>query len=144
MAEGIFRKCLRIQQLEEHFEVDSAGTGDWHVGESIDRRARQVLQKQEADFAHTARQITPHDYEHFDYLLAMDSSNLRDLHRLCPPEHHHKIYKFLEPIDGGDVPDPYYGDPGQFDRIFHLIERACLLWLERLTQAMPYRDLEGL
>jgi len=142
MAEGIFRKCIRMQRLEEHFEVDSAGTGDWHVGEGIDRRARQVLQKQEADFSHTARQITPHDFEHFDYLLAMDSSNLMDLQRLCPQEHRHKIFKFLEPINGEDVPDPYYGAPNQFDRLFHLMEHVCRLWLERWAQTMPYRDLE--
>lgn len=144
MAEGIFRKWVRHHQLEELFEVDSAGTGDWHIGESIDRRARQVLQKYEADISHTARQVSQQDFEHFDYLLAMDSSNLRDLKSLCPMEHDHKIYKFLEPIDGGDVPDPYYGDSDQFDRVFHLIERACLLWLERWTQAQPGRDLEEL
>jgi protein-tyrosine phosphatase len=115
MAEGIFRRMLRERGLEDAFEVDSCGTGDWHAGESADPRALWVLSKGEADFSHTARRIRGEDFAHFDAIWVMDRANLRDLERAFPA-HSGKARLLLE------VPDPYYGDIADFEAVYATLE----------------------
>ncbi len=99
--------------LEGRIVIDSAGTGDWHVGEAPDARARRHGARRGYDLAPLrARQIEPADFERFDLVLAMDDANLRDLHRLCPPAFQSKVRLLMEYAPEGAVTGhrrPLYG-----------------------------------
>mgnify|MGYP006294587955 FL=1 len=124
-AEGVLRARLAQAGLEGRVHVDSAGTGSWHVGRPPDPRAIEAAEARGIDLtALRARQVTREDLERFDYVLAMDGANLRDLERLAPG----RARRFLEFADGAqasDVPDPYYGDGDGFARVLDLIEAAA-------------------
>ena len=127
-AEGVFRQRLSDRGLGERFTVDSAGTGAWHVGHPPDRRARLAAASRGFDISSLrARQVRPEDLETFDYLIAMDHGNHRELVSMAGSGRSHKVRLFMEfaHIDGPDeVPDPYYGDDNGFDRAIDLIEAA--------------------
>jgi protein-tyrosine phosphatase len=124
-AEGVLRARLAEAGLADRVHVDSAGTGSWHVGNPPDPRAVAAAADRGFDLtALRARQVTREDLDRFDYVLAMDGSNLRDLERLAPG----RARRFLEFADGAqanDVPDPYYGDGDGFARVLDLIEAAA-------------------
>jgi protein-tyrosine phosphatase len=115
--------------LSEVIEVDSAGTGDWHVGEAPDERARQCGARHGYDLEPLrARQVEPADFQDFDLILAMDEANLRDLRRLCPSELQSKVRLLMEyaPQTGARVvPDPYFGGREGFERVLEACEQAC-------------------
>ena len=103
---------------------------------------QRVIQQVGLDMSHLrARQVTPEDFQRFDYIYAMDRANLDDLLWMAPPEHHHKIKLFLEhaPDLGPDVPDPYYGGRNQAERVLDIIEEGALTILEHLlkTEVCP-------
>lgn len=126
-AEAVFRHLVATSGLEGAFSIDSAGTGAWHVGERADRRMRQAAKTRGIEVTSIARQVVPEDFERFDHILAMDSSNLRTLQSMAPVAHHHKIRLFrdLDPeAQGEDVPDPYYGDRSGFDDVLEIVTRA--------------------
>jgi protein-tyrosine phosphatase len=129
MAEGVFRRVAEEQGVLDRFEIDSAGLGDWHVGQAPDSRAQEAARRRGIDIsAQCARQVTKADYARFDLLLAMDGSNLEDLVRLAPKPARHKIRRFLDyaPQAGiKDVPDPFYGGREGFDHALDLIEQAA-------------------
>jgi len=107
--------------------VDSAGTGDWHAGDPADPRSRASALARGYDLsAHRARQVTAEDFERFDKPLVMDRVNLRDLTRMAPGEGHDRIAMFLHwsgvAADHVDLPDPYYGQARDFDRVIDLAE----------------------
>ena len=110
-------------------EVASAGTENYHVGERADPRAIASARAAGYDVAsHRARQLGPRDFSEYEWLLAMDRVNLRAAHRHCPPDHAGKLELFLQRagVPGDDeVPDPYYGDPGDFRRVIELAERGA-------------------
>lgn len=106
-------------------EVDSAGTGDYHVGESPHPEIRRAGADAGLAIDGTARQVTRRDLEEFDVILAMDSSNHRHLVALAP-EHASKIHRFREVGDrGGDVPDPWGGRPADYDETVEIVRRAA-------------------
>jgi len=114
-------------------EVDSAGTGDWHVGEPPDRRAQAAAHARGIDMSGLrARQLTRADFQSFDLILAMDGTNLSDAARLAPRDGGARLTTFLDEAGlGGDVPDPYY--TGQFNAVLDLIEDACIRILNRMA-----------
>ena len=128
-AEGVFRKLATERGVEHLFEIDSAGTGDWHVGNPPDQRAQQAALQRDIDLSTLrARQVSHHDIEYFDTLIAMDRNNLDRLCSIASEAHRHKIKLLLEfsQTKGGDeVPDPYYGGEHGFDLVLDLIEEAC-------------------
>ena len=139
MAEGILRKLLIERGLEGEFEVDSAGTGDWHAGEAADRRTQHVLSKRSANFKHAARQIEAADLDYFDHIFVMDLDNLRTLERRFP-EHRGKFKLVMgeasqnlgiNPLNIPEVPDPYYGDLGDFERVYGMLEGALVAFLQK-------------
>lgn len=136
MAKGIFLKLLGERGLSDHFEVDSAGLGPWHVGEGMDPRARQVLEEKGALFPHRARQMTREDCQRFDHILVMDRENLEGVLRLCPGAKE-KVHLVLEFINGAvpslEVPDPYYSDLWAFREVYLLLEEALKGFLDWLT-----------
>jgi protein-tyrosine phosphatase len=127
-AEGVLKELSRKENLELH--VDSAGTHDYHVGEAPDRRAIAHARKRGYDISSLrARQVAAADFEAFDLILAMDRGHLRILERLCPQERRHKLRLFAA---GEDVPDPYYGGAGDFERALDLIEAASRRLIDEL------------
>lgn len=117
--------------LEEHFLIDSAGTGGWHAGEPADSRSSRAAAARGIVLTGVARQVSVYDFDEFDLLLAMDRSNLRGLLDLAPSAEDQLKVKYLrefDPCSDGsdlDVPDPYYGGPRGFDDVLDLVEAAC-------------------
>lgn len=128
-AEGVFIHLLKQKDRLQHFEIDSAGTHAYHVGEPPDARAQQTAQQRGIDLSFIrARKFSPSDFADFDYILAMDNDNLQILQQACPKEHQHKVQLFLDYAQGRperDVPDPYYGGPQGFEHVFDLVADAA-------------------
>jgi protein-tyrosine phosphatase len=127
-AEGVLRHKLSAAGLAGHVEVDSAGTGDWHVGKAADVRTRQAAQQRGYDLsALRGRQVKAEDFYAFDLVLAMDSSNLHDLQQMRPDDASAELDLFLRRyhLALDDVPDPYYGGEAGFAQVLDLIEQAC-------------------
>ncbi|WP_170159568.1 low molecular weight protein-tyrosine-phosphatase [Calidithermus terrae] len=131
MAEGIFRKLVRERGLEGRFEVDSAGTGGWHAGEEADPRARSVLERRGASFAHRARQVNAEDAG-YDHIFVMDRENLATLRRMLP-QAQAKIRPVMDLAGGGEVPDPYYDDLEAFEQVYAMLERAIAAFLDQVA-----------
>jgi protein-tyrosine phosphatase len=134
-AEGVFRRYVSEARLEEHIEIDSAGTGDYHVGEPPDERARAAALQRGYDIGGLrARQVRASDFEEFDYVLAMDEQNRRMLERLSPPDYVHKVRLFTEFSSRGavPVPDPYFGGARGFEHVLDIIEDAAAGLLREL------------
>jgi protein-tyrosine phosphatase len=136
-GEGVFRALLAEQELEDEVEVDSAGTGSWHVGAPPDERATSAAAARGIELAGAARQVRPADFDDFDLLVAMDSENAAELQRLAPDvERAEKIRMLREwdPEAGGDldVPDPYYGGPQGFEEVLDMVERSSRGLLEEV------------
>lgn len=127
-AEGVMRKVLAEAGAEGEIEVESAGTGSWHVGERADPRAVAAASERGYSLESLGRQVSPSDFEEYDLLLAMDRSNHADLLSIAPPDAREKV-RLLREFDpkGGDldVPDPYYGGHDGFNQVLNIIERSC-------------------
>lgn len=127
-AEGVLRHKLCEAGLEGCVEVDSAGTGDWHVGKAADIRTRQAALQRGYDLsALRGRQVKVDDFRAFDLVLAMDNSNLHDLQQLRPGNASAELDLFLRRYQSAldEVPDPYYGGEAGFAQALDLIEQAC-------------------
>ncbi len=136
LAENVFRHLTEEAGLAEAFDIDSAGTGAWHVGEPPDARATRVAEDRGIEMRGRARQVEPGDLTSFDWVLAMDRENLRDLRRMAGTHGATAEIRLMrewdpEP-DGDDVPDPYYGGPGGFETVFDIVSRSCRGFLEEL------------
>ena len=117
LAEAAFR--LEAERLGLDVEIDSAGTGDWHVGEAPDPRARSAARRAGVEIGHLrARQVSSEDFRRFDHIVAMDGHNLAHLERLRPPGAGAKLSLLLDHVPGREgqpVADPYYGGDEHFD-----------------------------
>jgi protein-tyrosine phosphatase len=117
LAEAAFRR--EAERLGLDVEVDSAGTGDWHIGYPPDPRAAAVAARNGIDISHLeARLVTADDFRRFDHIVALDSNNLRDLERLRPADGKARVSLLLDHVEGRQgqaVADPYYGDDSHFD-----------------------------
>jgi protein-tyrosine phosphatase len=127
-AEGVLRHLAKEAGI--HVHVESAGTGDWHVGHPPDERAQHHARSRGYDLsAQRARQVSPGDFERFDLIVALDRGHLRLLQQQCPHQHREKL-RLL--VAGRDVPDPYYGGPEGFERVLDMIEGACRSLLQEI------------
>ena len=137
MAEGIFRHMANSAGTGP-VVIDSAGTCDFHIGNPPDRRAQAVLRAKNINIsALRARQVTADDFAEFNYILAMDQANLKDLQRLAPKDYKGCLKLFLDfaPAAGArEVPDPYLGDYGGFQRVFDLLSEASRGLLDELSK----------
>ena len=127
-AEGVFRSLIKQEGLAREINVDSAGTSNWHIGGSPDRRATAAARKRGIDLSQQrARQVEVADFETFDYILAMDRENFSNLSNLSPTGKEDRVKLFLafaRHADRGNVPDPYYGGEDGFDLVLDLTEDA--------------------
>lgn len=136
MAEGVLRHLAKERGLS--IETDSAGTGDYHLGEPPDPRAQAAMRRQGLDISDLrARQFVREDFERFDVILAMDADNLRNVRRLAPTEAQARKAVLLmdhapqHPLR--EVPDPYFGGDEGFDAVFSMLHQACSNLLDDLT-----------
>jgi protein-tyrosine phosphatase len=141
-AEAVMRRLLAERGMQSRFELDSAGTGGWHVGEPPDARAAQAARRRGMELRGAARQVKVEDFERFDLILAMDGSNLHALRQLAPDDAAREKVRLLREFDPAsdgrvdlDVPDPYYGGAQGFDRVLDLLQAACEGLLERIGGA---------
>jgi protein-tyrosine phosphatase len=129
MAEGVFRRVVAEEGLTDRFVIDSAGLGDWHIGQAPDHRAQKAARSRGMDISgQAARQVVDEDFDRFDLLLVMDGSNLDELRARAPHEARGKIRPFLDfapHADTKDVPDPFFGGTEGFDHALDLIEAAA-------------------
>jgi protein-tyrosine phosphatase len=126
LAEGILQSKLPADK----FVVDSAGTGDWHAGQCPDRRSILAAKNRGVDISmQKARQIRKSDFKDFDHIFVMDSSNFKDVIKLAPTSQDKaKVILMMDEIFPGqkiDVPDPYYGDAKDFDKVFDMLDEVC-------------------
>ena len=135
-AHGVFQQLVSQYKLDEVVSVDSAGTFDYHIGKSPDKRATVAAANRNYDLSHLrARQVASSDFQKFDYILAMDNENYSDLVAQCNDEYKDKISLFLEYATQSnvrEVPDPYYGGSHGFETVLDLVEDASLGLLEHL------------
>ncbi|MFB0613841.1 low molecular weight protein-tyrosine-phosphatase [Aurantiacibacter poecillastricola] len=133
MAEGAMRALAEREGVEVH--LDSAGTGDWHVGNPPDPRAIAEARSNGVDIAHfRARQVTKEDFSLFTHVLALDAQNLRDLERLRPGDATARLALLLDAVPGREgqaVADPYHGGPEGFARTWSDVSAAAQALLER-------------
>ncbi|WP_216904983.1 low molecular weight protein-tyrosine-phosphatase [Synechococcus sp. CCY 9618] len=135
-AEGVFLHLIGREGLGPAFLVDSAGTGDWHVGRPADPRMRHAAAQRGIELPSRARQITADDLTRFDHVLTMDRQNLRAVRALTRPGQTTArvgpLTSHCRRFSVEEVPDPYYGGEEGFDRVLDLLEDACAGLLEVL------------
>jgi protein-tyrosine phosphatase len=154
MAEVVLRRLADDAGLGRHLEVDSAGTGDWHVGERVDRRALAVLCRAGFDgSAHRARQFDPRWFLRRDLVIALDRSHLRTLRSWAANDTEHDRIQLLRSFDPAlgpaspptelDVPDPYYDGVDAFDEVLGLVTAACAGLLDAVRPRLDDRPVRA-
>jgi protein-tyrosine phosphatase len=141
-AEGVMRRLVAEAGLQDEIEIDSAGTGAYHVGSPPDERATAAALRRGTELAGAARQVADEDFETYDLLLAMDASNLHELRERAPDDEARARVRLLREFDPAsegaadlDVPDPYYGGPRGFDTVLDQVEAACRGLLDHIVAA---------
>jgi len=137
LAENLFRQLSQQQGVEGKYQLDSAGTSAYHVGEGPDQRMRQTAQERGFQYDGRARQFKPVELDQFDLIIAMDKANRRILESWVTDEAQRGKIRLMREFDpqGGvdlDVPDPYYGGPEGFARTYEIVERSVEGLLEAL------------
>jgi len=135
LAEGLLASKLP----KDKFIVDSAGTGNYHVGKQPDQRSILTAQKNGLDITNQkGRQFSSNDFDYFDYIFVMDSSNYDDVISLAKSEAHKNkvemILNHLFPGENVDVPDPYYGLQNGFDMVYEMLDEACDILAKKLIE----------
>lgn len=134
-AEGIFQHLINERGLENYFEVDSAGTSAYHIGESADNRSQRTANKHGISLNSKARRFKASDLEYYDLILAMDNKNLRNIQQMANEEQMNKVGQMrdFDPNPGnGEVPDPYQGGREGFENVFQIVKRSCENLLDEL------------
>ena len=138
LAEGALRCRIAESPLAGDVEVDSAGTGDWHLGLPPDPRAIDCAKRHDVDIGMLrGRQVRASDFEDFDWLLCADANNLRDVLRVAPPHARHKVVMLMEWAgigQGSGIPDPYTGSADHFEEVWQMVDAAAQAVVARLCQ----------
>lgn len=136
MAEAIFRDLVQQKSLQGLIQVDSAGTGNYHVGEGPHRGTKKILEKYQInDEGLIARRIQQEDLHTFQYIIAMDSENITNIRRLGKISAKTKVMRLRDFVQGErkrDVPDPYF--TGNFEEVYALVKEGCEHLLEHIVQ----------
>ena len=143
LAEGLFQQKVDAAGLSDRVVADSAGTGGWHVGAPPDRRMTATAARRGTDLSRLqARQLSRHDLDASDHVFVMDKDNLHDALALDPDGDHGtrvRLFREFDPEPGDyQVPDPYYGGPEGFDRVFDIADRTTDAILARLREVYAW------
>jgi len=138
LAEGVLASKLP----KEKFIVDSAGTGPWHVGKQPDERSIAIARLNGLDItSQKGRQFSAKDFDNFDYIYVMDSSNYKDVLKLAKTEAHKQkvvlILNELFPGENVDVPDPYFGLKNGFETVYGMLDETCSIIAKKLLEKHP-------
>ena len=138
MADVVLSSLVADAGLDDRVEVTSSGTGDWHVGDPMDRRAAATLTARGYDASrHRAQQFAPAWLDDRDLVLAMDHDNLADI---GGPSERVRLFRDFDPEGtGGDVPDPYYGGDAGFQEVLTMVERASAVLVAALQRDLAVR-----
>lgn len=135
MAEGLFLNKIESRKLE-NIKVDSAGTSNYHIGERPDRRMLETANQKGVHLPSRARQFLVSDYDDFDWIIAMDSENKRNILSLARNESDVKKVHLMRSFDnqnmGANVPDPYFGGQRGFEEVFDILDRSTESLLEEI------------
>ena len=141
-AEGIFKKMVADEGLENEILVDSAGTSGWHEGELPDDRMRMHGQRRGYDFSSRSRKFVEKDLLIFDYIIVMDDDNYRNVKKLAKSKEDvakiHLMTDFSDKYSHSHVPDPYYGGSSGFELVMDLLEDACENLLNRIAKSVEH------
>lgn len=139
-GEAVFRKLVSNHNLDHEIEVDSAGIIDYHEGNPADARMQEHAVLRGYNLTSISRPVKPkRDGEYFDYIIAMDKQNKKDLLRLLPKEHHQKIFMmndFSRTNKSESVPDPYYGGSEGFELVLDMLEESCRGLLDEVRKQL--------
>jgi len=136
MAEAVFRHMVKERGYSDRIAIDSSGTGDWHIGRPPHEGTRRILDTNRISYAGmVARQFTGQDFDTFDYIVCMDSNNLRDVLAIPGSDKHAKVIRFMDLLPDEkeeNVPDPYY--TGNFEEVYRLVQAGCTALLDRIER----------
>ena len=137
LAARLFERAAQEAGVDDKYEVDSAGTGDWHKGETPDERMLRTAARRGFKYTHRARQLKPADLDDFDLIVPMDLENKADIEALArKPSQRAKVHllrEFDAQADGAmGVPDPWYGGPSGFEDVYDIVERSVRSLLDSL------------
>lgn len=138
LAEGVFQKLVEDEGLADSFQVDSCGTSAYHIGELPHQSSRKVAKKNGITLTHQARQLVSSDYQEFDYILAMDASNIRNMKLVNGFKEGEGKVSLLRTFDnqqsGSAVDDPYGGDFSDFEDCYNIVKESCQNLLAHIKQ----------
>jgi protein-tyrosine phosphatase len=139
LAEGVFRHMVHVAGLGDRFEIDSAGTSSYHIGDPPDSRTAAVARSRGVELSGAARQFTARDLAAFDYVIAMDEDNLANVRKLASARSAARIHLLREfdhavANEDRNVPDPYYGGPRGFEDVHDIVERSCAELLKQIRK----------
>lgn len=137
MAEAIFRHRIAEKGLNGRVDVDSCGTANYHVGDDADSRTISAVRNRGIAIDHCVRQLIASDLDHYDYVIAMDRSNLKNILRLANAHNRSKVV-LMRDFDarhkGAEVPDPYYGNANHFEEVYEILDRSIAGFIDHLTR----------
>lgn len=138
MAEAIFNHKIQQFGIAHRFVVDSCGTGNYHIGQQPDPRTVKNARRNGVPIDHACRQLHVNDLETFDYILAMDASNLSNILKLPNASDHAGKIMLMREFDpdgkGHEVPDPYFGGDDGFQQVFEILDRTMFHFIEHLKR----------
>ncbi len=138
-AEAVFKGIVKSSEFSQDFEIDSAGTTGYHVGQPADRRMQSHAIKRGFNLTSISRKFNPEtDFDHFDYIIGMDDENMYSLKNMARNETDlkklSKMTDYKKEWDYNEVPDPYYGGDAGFELVLDLLEDSCEGLLEKITR----------
>lgn len=133
MAQYVLQHMVKERGIAEQFYIDSAATSNEEIGNGVHHGTRNKLNREGIYCGnHKARRITKQDYKEYDYIIGMDTANIRNIERIVGPDFEQKVYKLLQFAgEGGDIADPWY--TGNFDATYEDVVRGCEGLLKNLN-----------
>lgn len=137
LAEAIFKRKVKHLGLDKNIAIDSCGTSNYHIGDTPDPRTIANATRNGVVIDHCGRQLTEDDLENFDFILAMDQNNYRNILKLPGSDRYARKVKLMREFDPegtGDVPDPYYGGERGFQEVFEILDRSLEAFLRHVLK----------
>lgn len=142
LGAAVMKKKVKDLRLEDHIDIDSCGTSDYHIGDGPDPRTLASASRHGVPMDHCARQLTAEDLRDFDFILAMDKNNYRHILQLAPDDLAKQKVRLMREFDpqarGSEVPDPYHGGEEGFQEVFEILDRSTDNFIRYLRKAYGF------